>query len=290
MLSIVIVTYNSEDNISECLKSIYENTNSIPYEIILVDNHSQDNTVGVVKREFPDVRVIRNYENKNFAYATNQAIKLAKGIFIMLLNPDTVLKNNAIEKLYSFLSERPDVGAVTPKLLNPDGSVQQSCRELPTPFNLFTEITGLSLITGRTSRWKLPQFDYEKTQEVDQPSASAILVKGDLIRKIGGLDVKYPLYINDIELCYQIKEKGLKIYYLKDGEIYHTRGSSTRLEKSKSILYWHFGMIRYLKEHYPRHPVIPFYTIILLCGMFYRTLLCKIKDLSKKQPLGLYAY
>ncbi|MDO9575174.1 MAG: glycosyltransferase family 2 protein, partial [bacterium] len=280
---IVIITYNNEDNIGECLKSIYENTNSIPYEIILVDNHSQDNTVGVVKREFPDVRVIRNYENKNFAYATNQAIKLAKGIFIMLLNPDTVLKNNAIEKLYSFLSESPDVGAVAPKLLNPDGSVQQSCRELPTPFNLFTEITGLSLITSRTSRWKLPQFDYEKTQEVDQPSASAILIRGDLIRKIGGLDVRYPLYMNDIELCYQIKEKGLKIYYLKDGEIYHTRGSSTRLEKSKSILYWHFGMIRYLKEHYPRHPVIPFYTIILLCGMFYRTLFCKIKNLAKKQ-------
>lgn len=282
MLSIVIPTYNSEDDIGKCLTSIYENIDSLSYEIIVVDNYSQDGTVSIIKSKFPDVKVIRNYENKNFAYAANQGIKLAKGRFVMLLNPDTTLKDKAIEKLYSLLDERPDVGAVAPKLLNFDGSVQQSCREFPTPFNLFTEITGLSLITGRTSRWKLPNFDYEKTQEVDQPSASALLIRGNLLRDIGGLDAGYPLYMNDIELCYQIKKKGYKIYYLKDAEIYHIRGSSTKLDKSKSILYWHFGMIRYLKEHYPRHPVIPFYTIFLLCGMFYRTLLCKIKNTSKR--------
>ncbi len=282
MLSIVIPTYNSEDDIGKCLTSIYENIDSLSYEIIVVDNYSQDGTVSIIKSKFPDVKVIRNYENKNFAYAANQGIKLAKGRFVMLLNPDTTLKDKAIEKLYSLLDERPDVGAVAPKLLNFDGSVQQSCREFPTPFNLFTEITGLSLITGRTSRWKLPNFDYEKTQEVDQPSASALLIRGDLLRDIGGLDVGYPLYMNDIELCYQIKKKGYKIYYLKDAEIYHIRGNSTKLDKSKSILYWHFGMIRYLKEHYSRHPVIPFYTIFLLCGMFYRTLLCKIKNTSKR--------
>jgi hypothetical protein len=281
MVSIVIVTYNSEDDIGECLRSIYEKTDSISYEIIVVDNHSQDDTVRVIKKEFPDVRLICNYENKNFAYATNQGIRLSKGRFIMLLNPDTALKNRAIERLYSFLDERPDIGAVAPKLLNPEGSIQQSCREFPAPFNLFTEITGLSLITGRTSRWKLPHFDYERTQEVDQPSASALLVRGNLIREIGGLDVRYSLYINDIELCYQIMKRGYKIYYLKDCEIYHTRGSSTKLDKPKSILYWHFGMIRYLKEHFPHHPVIPFYTIFLFCGMFYRTLVCKIKSLAK---------
>lgn len=281
MLSLVIVTYNSEGNIGKCLKSIYENTDSVSYEIIVVDNHSRDDTVGIINRKFPDVRLICNYENKNFAYATNQGIRLAKGKFIMLLNPDTALKNNAIEKLYTFLYKRPDVGAVAPKLLNPGGSIQRSCREFPTPFNLFTELTGLSLIMGRTSGWKLPHFDYERTREVDQPSASALLVRGNLLRKIGGLDVRYPLYMNDIELCYQIKRRGYKIYYLRDGEIYHTRGSSTKLDRSKSILHWHFGMMRYLKEHYPRHPVIPLYTIFLLCGMFYRTLLFKIKGLGR---------
>ncbi|MCK4328419.1 glycosyltransferase family 2 protein [candidate division WOR-3 bacterium] len=279
MLSIVIVTFNNEDNISECLRSIYEKTNSISYEIIVVDNNSHDKTVKIIKDNYPDVKIIYNHVNENFAYATNQGIKLSKGNYVMLLNPDTSLKNSALEKLYTFLDTRYDVGAAAPKLINDDGTIQQSCREFPTPFNLFTEITGLSLLTHRTSRWKLPNLNYEITQEVDQPSAAALFIRKKLIDEVGGLDLRYPLYMNDIELCYQIKNRGYKIYYMKDGEIYHARGCSTRLDLSKSILYWHFGLIRYLIEHFPRHPVVPFYIIILLCGMFYRTLLYKTKRL-----------
>lgn len=276
MLSIVIVTYNNEDYIGKCLKSINEKTKNVSFEIIAVDNNSHDRTTEIIKKTLPGVRIVYNHENKNFAYATNQGINLSKGRYIMLLNPDTSLKNSALEKLYAFLEERPDVGAVAPKLLNPDGSTQKSCREFPTLFNIFSEITGWALLTGRRSRWKLPNFDYDTTQEVDQPSASALLVRKDLIEEIGGLDLRYPLYMNDVELCYQIKNRGYKIFYIKDGEIYHDRGSSTKLDRSRSILYWHFGMIRFLRDHFYPNPLVLLYTAILLCGMFYRSLQYKI--------------
>lgn len=276
MVSIIIVTYNSEDYIADCLDSISKKTSS-PYEIIVVDNHSGDRTVGIIKKKFPYVKLVCNYENKNFAYATNQGMNIAKGRYILILNPDTVLKNNGVDILDSFLDKRDDIGAVAPKLLNLDGSVQRSVRDLPAPYNLWTEITGLAIITRRVSGWKLPNFDYGKTQEAPQPSGSAFLIRGELLRDIGGLNEKYPLYINDVELCREIKRRGQKIYYLKDAEVYHRRGSSTELDKSRSILYWHFGMIRYLREHFPYHPVIPLYVIILLCGMFYRTLICRLK-------------
>ncbi len=284
MLSIVIVTYNSEEYIRDCLGSIQQKTKDLKYEVICVDNNSHDRTAQIIKKDFPDVRIIYNNENKNFAYATNQGVKISKGKYIMLLNPDTHLKNNALENLCGFLDSREDAGAVAPILINTDGSIQHSCREFPTFFNLFTELTGLSLITGRVSRWKMPDFDYSMTQEVEQPSASALLVRGELLREIGGLDLRYPLYINDVELCCQINKRGYKIFYITDAEIYHERGMSTKLNKPKSILYWHFGMIRYLKEHYPRNPLTLFYTIILLFGMFSRTLIYRIKNISYHRP------
>ncbi len=282
MISIVIVTYNSEDYIVDCIDSIYQKTASMDYEVIVVDNHSKDRTVEMIKEKFPSVRIVRNYENKNFACAVNQGMNLSGGKYILLLNPDTAFRNKALDILHSFIETNEDAGAVAPRLINPDGSIQHSIRAFPTPFNLWTEVTGLSVITKRPSGWKLPEFDYDETQEAPQPGASALLIRRDLFNEIGGLNKKYPLYMNDVELCYEIWEKGWKIYYLKDAEVYHKKGASTQIDKPRSVLYWHFGLIRYLREHFPKHPALPFYVIILLFGMFYRVVFYKIKSIGKR--------
>ncbi|HID93426.1 MAG TPA: glycosyltransferase family 2 protein, partial [bacterium (Candidatus Stahlbacteria)] len=209
-LSIVIVTWNSEEYIDRCLSSI----GNSEYEIIVVDNNSKDNTVKIIEEKFPHVKLIKNSYNSGYTHATNQGIKVANAPFILLLNPDTAILGNALDKMLQFMQSRDDIGALGPQLLNPDGSIQPSCREFPTFRNLFPEIIGITRIRKRLSRWKMSYFDHNSLREVDQPMGSALLVRKEVIEKIGLLDEKYFNFMGDVDICHRIKKAGYKIYFL----------------------------------------------------------------------------
>jgi hypothetical protein len=278
-VSIVIVTWNSQEDIEQCLESV----DLLENEVIVVDNHSEDRTVEIIREKFPRVKIIRNLENSGYAHANNQGMRLSGGDYILLLNPDTIILNNAIKRLANLLDKRDEIGAVAPQLLSLDGRIQPSCREFPCLYNIFTDITGFSRLARRKSKWQMGYFDHKYSREVDQPMTSCLLIRREIIDKIGFMDERYPFYMNDVDFLWRIKKGGYKVYFLSDARVIHKKGASTDKCKDKMVLTWHFSMIRYLILHFPRHPMLFIYIIILLAGSFYRTLFYKLKRALKTQ-------
>ncbi|MDD2889666.1 MAG: glycosyltransferase family 2 protein [bacterium] len=236
-VSIIIVTWNSEEYIQNCLDSIDKS-----YEIILVDNDSKDSTLKKVKK-FPYVKIIKNATNAGLSKATNQGAEIATHDYLLLLNPDVILKKDTIEKLCSFMDSHKDTAICGPQFFYPNGKLQPSCRELPNFKNLFFEALGL----GRG--WKMRYFDHKTTREVEQIMASCLLIRKTIFNQVGGMNERYPIFMNDVALCYDVKEKGYKAYFCADTNVIHYHGASTRKMGRKKIIEWHWSMYRYLKDH-----------------------------------------
>lgn len=250
-VSIIIVTWNSAKYIKNCLQSI-ENKD---YEIIVVDNASTDGTVELIE-EFPSVKLIKNKRNLGFARANNQGIDGAQGQYLLFLNPDTITLENAIDKMAEFMDTHSEAGAIGPKLLNPDHTVQPSCREFPTYEIFLWEFTGLSRIFRRSkrfNRWRMGYFDHQTLREVDQPMGSCLMVRREAIDQIGIFDERFPMFMNDVDLCRRIKEAGWKIYFFSDASVIHYGGKSTELAKAKMIAASHLGVFNYFRK-YDRFP------------------------------------
>lgn len=265
-VSVIIVTWNSEEYVQGCLGSIGDE-----HETVLVDNNSKDRTVEIVSQQFPLVHVIRNPRNMGLSRAINQGARLATGEYLLLLNPDVILMKSTIPKLYDLMESRKDVGACGPRFLWPNGRVQRSCRELPTFKNLFLEFSGLGRLL-KCSSWKMWYFDHRESREVEQPMGSCLMVRRELFDRIGGMNEQYPIFMNDVELCYKMKEAGHKLYFVADADIVHHLGGSTRKARRRMILEEHRSMYRYLKTRFGNRFLVALYGLLLLTSTFYRTL------------------
>lgn len=256
-VSFVIVTWNSENEIGNCLSSIYSKV-SCSFEVIVVDNNSSDTTLEIVKK-FPKIKIIANSENLKFARGTNQGLEIAQGRFKMLLNPDTILLEGSIEKLMDFLEKNEEVGAVAPKLLNLDKSIQPSCRCFPTFSTLFFEVFLLSSLFPKSnffSSYKMPNFLHNKTCQVEQPQGAALLVRSEVFEEIGLLDEKFAMFFNDVDFCFRIKKAGWKIYFIADSEVLHVKGASIYKVRKEMIEALHESFFDYLKKHYPQEKLL----------------------------------
>jgi GT2 family glycosyltransferase len=252
LLSIIIVTWNSEKFIEKCLKSIFDTKGSIYLEVIVVDNASQDTTTKIIERFKPEVRLIVNQHNAGYAKGNNQGIEVSKGDYVLLLNPDVELKENCLKLMLDFLKNHEDIDALGPKLLNPDGTIQPSCREFPDFSILLWEFTGLSFlfpINRIFSRWRMGYFDFQSSREVDQPMGSCLLLRRKVIQKIGAFDEQFPIFFNDVDLCYRIKKSGGKLYFLPEAKALHYKGGSTRQAKPEMILSAHLSFFRFLSKY-----------------------------------------
>jgi GT2 family glycosyltransferase len=267
-LSIIIVSYNSAADIEPCLNSIQF---SGSYEIIIVDNASQDRTREILENtpalaRHPDHRLVFNPRNLGYARANNQGLALAGGEYVLLLNPDTVLAPDALDLMVRFLDTHPDVAAVAPKLLNPDRTVQLAIRSFPTFSSVLLELTGLPRLFPRwraINAWRRRDFDYEKFQFVDQPMASCLLFRHQTLTQLGGFDEQFPIYYNDVDLCYRLRQQGGKIAYLPEAKVVHKLGASTAPLKNKMIYETHRSLFRFLKKHNPG-PLFSLQAVILL--------------------------
>jgi hypothetical protein len=244
-LRIIVVSWNSAEFISDCLASIPEPCRP---QTIVVDNNSGDETASIVKTEFPQVRLIANPTNTGFAHAGNQGIHLSLAPqlsprYILLLNPDTRLPAGGIEKLLGDLEAHPEIGVLAPKLVNPDGSPQPSVRRFPTYGNMLREFIGLE------SAYKMSGFDFNAFQEVEQPMASCLLIRREVIEQVGVFDEAFPIFFNDVDLSRRIRDAGWKTAYDPEIEVWHYRAASTELRRTRMIFEMYQALFRYFRKH-----------------------------------------
>lgn len=261
-LSIIIVNYNARDFLAKSLKSIFQDQVTQRFEVFVVDNASTDDSAGEVRKNYPQVKLIENDHNKGFAAANNQAIKEARGRYLMLLNSDAEIDRTALKSMLKFMDDHSQAGAVGPRLIYPDGTAQPSVDFFP---NLLTEFLHLfrakkilpttaarrkvyyaaGRFLGRTVGTYLQTYEEGvDPREVDCISGACLLVRREVIDKIGLLDENFFMYMEDMDWCIRMKMSGLKVYYLPDVQVLHHVGESGRgderafVEHYRSRLYF----------------------------------------------------
>lgn len=265
-VSIVIVHWRTPELLMSCLASVYADSHAEQFEIHVVDNDSGDGTVVQLASRFPHVKVLANDENVGFSRACNQVIPICGGEFILLLNPDTSVKDDAISKLAAFMDAHPQCGAVGPKVLNSDGSLQLACRRsFPSPAAAFFRLTYLSKVFPNSktlSQYNLTYADPDQCLQVDALSGSCMMVRRTVVEKIGLLDEDIFMFGEDIDWCWRIKEAGWQVFYLPEAVIYHLHGASARLRPIGATINLHKGMEVFYRKHLAKKYWPPFNALV----------------------------
>jgi len=230
-VSIIIVAWNVKNLLCNCLRSVYEETRGIDFEIIYIDNASTDGSVEMVTQKFPQVKIIRNNENRGFIIASNQGIERAKGRYVLLLNSDTIILDNAITKTVKFADKHPDSAVFGCKVLNPDRTLQRSCHMFHSVLNLFLSATYLYKIFPKSKffgREEMTWWDYNDAREVEVIVGCYSLVRKKAIEQVGLMDDIYFFYGDDVDWCYRFKQSGWKVIFTPDPKIIHYGGQNTK--------------------------------------------------------------
>ncbi len=257
-LSILIVTYNSSSTIRVCLDSVFLELSTLEGEVVVVDNHSSDDTTAILddySAQHPNLQSKINRTNRGFAVGNNQALEMARGQHILILNPDTILQAGVLKNLLVELEKDSKTGVVAPQLQFPDGSIQRTCRRFPSHLDVIYNVFGLSTLFPENRRfngWKMGDFDHKLRKSVDQPAGAALLVRGDLLRSLEGFDENFPMFFNDVDLCKRVKEAGYAIWYLPEYAIQHLGGASVKQAKLKMTISSHVSFFRYFEKHFTR--------------------------------------
>jgi len=289
-LSIIIVTYNNEQEIGRCLFSLASAVANIPTQLILIDNNSLDNTLQVLEKElshFKTKNLIKNKQNIGFTKAINQGLKLTRGQYILLLNPDTELPADTFKKLLPLFNNKPCLGIIAPQLLNTDGSVQPSCRKFPLHRDILFHVLGLNLLFPRSklfNYWKMGDFDHKSQRFVEQPQGAFLLTHRRAFDNVGYLDENFHMFFSDVDWCHRFIDNGWEILFTPDVKILHHKGKS--IYKNRTPLIWssHVSFYRYFQKYYRKGlwPVVNFFTgVLLIILVFIRMLFEKIGGLFK---------
>jgi hypothetical protein len=223
-LSIIIVNWNTRDLLSDCLGSVEATVSGLSHEIIVVDNASTDGSVEMLRERFPRVRAIENPENRGFGAANNQAMRIMAGRYALLLNSDTRLTENAVQKLFSFLESRPDAAMACGQLLNADGSRQNSVAAFPGLLMLLTNTSLLEYLFPRSFPGK--RRDYPGPIEVDSAIGACLMVRKSVIDEVGMFDERYFFFFEETDWARQMRAAGWKVFHVPNAFIYHLQGQS----------------------------------------------------------------
>ncbi len=264
-LSIIIVTYQSEKVIKNCLNSIYQNTQGLNFEVILLDNNSQDQTVAVIKNEFPQVKLVETGENLGFAKAVNRGIKMSQGKAVLLMNPDMVVVGDAITDSLKYLNLDNEAGILGCKFVYPDNRLQPSFGNYPT---LKTELLFSTFLYkifpyGKIiPSHKLKQKKYSYPRIVDWVSGGFMLIKKAVMQSIGMLDENMFMYVEDVDFCKRANRAGFKIIYYPKAEVIHHHGHSAKSDFSRSVVNEAKSLLYYFKKYMMNAAILKF--LILL--------------------------
>ena len=253
LVSIIIVTYNSENEIRDCINSILNSSRITNFEILIADNHSTDETVLIIENfDSSKITLIKNNANLGYTKANNQCLKLAKGEYFLLLNPDTILQKNTLNILTDELRKDDILGAVASQLKYPDGKIQKSCRRFPRRRDIIYESLRLGIILKNSAEfnyWKMGDFSHEYDSPVEQPAGAAILLKRSVVDKIGLLDEQFPMFFSDVDFCRRIMDNGNSIKFISTTYITHLGGSSILRNRMRMIISSHSSFYKYFKKY-----------------------------------------
>ncbi|MCI0450462.1 MAG: glycosyltransferase family 2 protein [Chlorobi bacterium] len=244
-LSIVIVNWNTKDLIKECIESILAYSPEFKYEIIVIDNASDDGSPGYLSSL--EIVLIKNSENLGYAKAANQGMRIAKGKYVLMLGSDTVMKENTLKECVNFLQNNSSCGAVGCRLLNPDGSIQNSCKKFPKLKNAFFTYLSLDKLN---KDYDMANFNYDKTISVEQIATTFLMVRKDVLEKVNYFDENYRILYNDVVLCKKIWEAGYKIYFLHTCSVIHHGSQSTKKADFELRKIMYSDIYRYYKNHF----------------------------------------
>jgi len=260
-LSIGIVSYNSVDYVKNLLNSIKKNPPSVPYEIIVLDNASEDGSIEFLKK-VKGIKKIFLRENSGFSHGCNIIGKRAMGKYILFLNPDVVVTPNALDKLVEFMEKNPQCGVAGGKLLNFDGTLQLSCRMFPTYLNVMFGRESLfrKLVPHNpfSRKYMLYDLDYSKNQVVDWLRGAVFITPRWLFDELGGFDERFFLFLEDTDYCRRVWLRGLKVCYVADAVFYHKLGGSTRKRLIKNRIIHNYSMYKYFLKWTNKNILIEF--------------------------------
>lgn len=226
-ISIIIVTYNTRDLTLKCLESVFKETSGMEFEVFLVDNNSNDKTSESVRKNFPSVKIIENKENLGFARANNQALKIAAGRYVLLLNSDTVVLNSAFKQMIEYMDNHSEAGAIGPALLDKNLCLQKSWAKRMTLLSIFL-VSWLARATVNYEISRMKGIEY-----VDVLFGACFMVKREIIDKVGLLDERYFMYSEDLDWSYRIARAGYKLVYYPTAKVIHYGGESGKAENKK---------------------------------------------------------
>lgn len=253
-LSVIVVNYNVRYFLEQALYSIRKACEGIEAEIFVVDNNSADGSCEMVKHRFPEVILIDNKINLGFSKANNQAIRLSKGKYVLLINPDTVVEEDCFKKVIEFMEKNPIAGAVGVKMIDGAGKfLPESKRGLPTPEVAFYKIFGLAALFPKSKRfgkYHLGFLDKNETHEVEILAGAFMMISQEAIQKAGLLDEDYFMYGEDIDLSYRITKAGFKNFYFPHTTIIHYKGESTKRTSVNYVFTFYRAMIIFAQKHY----------------------------------------
>jgi GT2 family glycosyltransferase len=240
-LSIIIVNWNTRDLLTRCLQSVYDTMSNLDFEVIVVDNASNDGSQAMVRQRFPQVRLIENDQNVGFASANNQALTVSQGHYSLLLNSDTVVLPHALEKMAQFADAHSEAGIIGCRLLNSDGSLQKSWASFPTFW---------SEVLGRNFRVRRRVEGEPLAYEVDWVGGACLLVQPAAINEVGLLDESFFMYSEETDWCFRMRRQGWKVYYLTSAEIIHLGGGSASRTSETQLVRLYENKIRFFHKHY----------------------------------------
>jgi GT2 family glycosyltransferase len=254
-LGITIVSYNTIDLLRNCLSSLQ--TCPLPLRVIVVDNASPDRSAAMVQAEFPEAQLVANRENLGFATATNQGLR-ALGFptgdapaYALLLNPDTEVLEGALERLVNFMETHPRTGAAGPRLLNPDGTIQENAFTFPTLWMSFFDFFPLH---GRIYRSRLngrfPEMYGEIPFPIDHPLGACLILRRETLQEVGLLDEAFFIYVEEVDLCYRIKQAGWQVYHVPSAQVIHHGGQSTGQMAERMFVELHRSRFYFFRKHY----------------------------------------
>jgi len=287
-LSIVIVNYNVEHFLEQCLTSVRRATKGIEAEVFVVDNNSVDGSLRMLAKKFPEAKLIANRKNVGFSVANNQAIKVSLGEYVLLLNPDTVVEDDTLQKVISFMDAHPDAGGLGVKMLDGKGKfLPESKRGLPTPLTAFYKIFGFSKVfpkSKRFSRYHLGFLDKDKSHEVDVLSGAFMLMRRSVLDETGLLDEDFFMYGEDIDLSYRITQAGYKNYYFADTRIIHYKGESTKKSSVNYVFVFYNAMIIFARKHFSQKRANTF-SFLISIAIYFRAFLALMARFARKAVL-----
>jgi GT2 family glycosyltransferase len=278
-LSVVIVNWNTAQFLRACLGSILQSRVEGDFEIIVVDNFSNDGSSDMVRNEFPSVRLLEEVHNHGYAKGNNLGIAISRGEFILTLNSDTELEPDVLQRAVIKLSEKNGYGAMGVKQMGSNGKHQHSVRGFPTPWGIFGDVTGLGKRWSALDTYRMNHFDYDQSQNAPQPMGTFLLFRREALestffnhKSLEPFDENFPIFFNEVDLLYRLKVAGWECWYEAGIEIKHYGGESTKQVRKSMIWESHRSLIRYFAKHQRGMARIslPFLSIAVWLGALVR--------------------